>query len=142
MECLFNDTSKFTLIHEDPTLRNLSAVQPNLNALHKRNEKTLEDKNLMRSKFSQIGLAHRLLKIHKDYQYDTTSTPHYCIEKILSSLLNAFTINNYSVKESFEAAKRIQFIPPELFNQEHKFISFDVTSLFINVPSKKKVKKR
>ena len=94
----------------------------------------------MRSKFSQIGLAHRLPKIHKDYQYDTTSTPHYCIEKILSSLLNALTINNYSVKESFEGAKRIQFIPPELFNQEHKFISFDVTSLFINVSSKKKLR--
>ena len=61
-------------------------------------------------------------------------------KKFLSSLLNAFTINNYSVKESFEAAKRIQFIPPELFNQEHKFISFDVTSLFINVPSKKKLR--
>ena len=39
MERLFNDTSKFTLLQEDPTLRNLSFVQTYLNTLHKRNEK-------------------------------------------------------------------------------------------------------
>ena len=50
-ESLFNDTSKFTLLKEDPTLRNLSTVQTYLNTLQKRNEITLEDKNLMRPKF-------------------------------------------------------------------------------------------
>ena len=116
MECLFNDTSKFTLIHEEPTLCNLSTLQTYINTLHKRNEITLEDKNLMRPKFSQIACAHGLLKLHKDYQdipiVDTTSTPHYGIAKFLSSLLNPFAINNYSVKDSFEAPKSIQAIPP------------------------------
>ena len=37
MERLFNDTSKFTLVHEDPTLRNLSTIQTYLNTLRKRN---------------------------------------------------------------------------------------------------------
>ena len=41
MERLFNDTSKFTLFQEDPTLRNLSTVQTHLNTLQKRNEITL-----------------------------------------------------------------------------------------------------
>ena len=41
MEHLFNDTSKFTLFQEDPTLRNLSTVQTHLNKLQKRNEITL-----------------------------------------------------------------------------------------------------
>ena len=41
MERLFNDTSKFTLFQEDPTLRNLSTVQTHLNKLQKRNEITL-----------------------------------------------------------------------------------------------------
>ena len=147
MERLFNDTSKFTLIHEDPTLRNLSTVQTYLNTLHKRNEITLEDKNLMQPKFAQIGRAHGLPKIHKDYQdipsfrpiVDTTSTPYYDIAKFLSSLLNPLAINNYSVKDSFEAAKLIQAIPPKLFNQGYKFISFDVTSFFTNVPLKRTV---
>ena len=50
----------------------------------------------MRPKFAQIGRAHGLPKIHKDYQdippfgprADTTSTPRYGIAKYLSSLLN------------------------------------------------------
>ena len=101
----------------------------------------------MRPKFAQTGRAHGLPKIHKDYQdiptfppiLATTSTAHYSIAKYLSSLLNPLTINNYSVKYSFEAAKRMQSIPPELLNQKYKFISFDVTSLFTNVPLKRVV---
>ena len=120
MERLFNDTIKFMLLQEDRTLRNLSTVQTYLNTLQKRNEITLEDKNLMRPKFARIGRAHGLPKIHKDYQdippfrpiVDTTSTPHYGIEKYLSSLLNPLIINNYSIEDSFEAAKRIKAIPP------------------------------
>ena len=101
----------------------------------------------MRPKFSQIICAHHLPKIHKDYQdipsfcpiVDTTNTPHYGIANFLSSLLNPFAINIYSVKDSFEAPKSIQAIPPELFNQGYKFISFDVTSLFTNVLLKRTV---
>ena len=110
-ESLFNDTSKFTLLQEDPTLRNLSTVQTYHDTLQKRNEITLEDKTLMRPKFAQIERAHGLPKIHKDYLYqdippfrpivDTTSTPHYGIGKYLSSLLNPLTINNYSIEDSF-----------------------------------------
>ena len=119
MERLFNDTIKFMLLQEDRTLRNLSTVQTYLNTLQKRNEITLEDKNLMWPKFARIGRAHGLPKIHKDYQdippfrpiVDTTSTPHYRIEKYLSSLLNPLIINNYSIEDSFEAAKRIKAIP-------------------------------
>ena len=104
MEHLFNDTSKFTLIHEDPKLRNLLTVQIYIYTLQKRNEIT-EDKNFRRPKFAQIGRAHGLPKIHKDYQdipsflpiVDTTSTPHYGIAEFLSSLLNPLAINNYSV---------------------------------------------
>ena len=68
---------------------------------------------------------------------NTTSTPHYGIGKYLSLLLNPLTISNYSVEDSFEAAKRVKAIPPELFNKGYKFISFDATSLFSNAPSKK-----
>ena len=38
MERLFTDTRKFTLLQEDPTLRNLSTVETYLNTLHKRNK--------------------------------------------------------------------------------------------------------
>ena len=98
----------------------------------------------MRPKFAQTRRAHSLPKIHNDYQdippfrpiVDTTSTPHYGTGKCLSSLPNPLTINNYSIEDSFEAAKRIKAIPPELFNEGYKFISFDAISLFTNAPSK------
>ena len=70
---------------------------------------------------------------------NTTSTPHYGIRKYLSLLLNPLTISNYSVEDSFEAAKRVKAIPPELFSEGYKFISFDVTSLFTDVPLKRTV---
>ena len=78
-------------------------MQIYLNTLHKRDEITLGDKNLMRPKFAQIGRAHSLPKIHKDYRdiltfrpiVETASIPHYGIAKFLSSLLNPITINNY-----------------------------------------------
>ena len=106
---------------------------------------TLEDKNLMRPKFVKIGRAYGLPKIHKDYQdmptfrtiVDTTCSTHYGIAKYLSSLLNLLTTNNYSVNDSFEVTKVLQVILSELFNQGYKFISFDVTSLFTNVPLKR-----
>ena len=109
--------------------------------LHKRNEIT-DDKHLMQPKLTQIGHAHSLPKIHKDFQdiipfrpiVDTTSTLHCGIGKYLSSLLNPLTINNYSVEDSFEATKHIKATPPELFNEGCKFISFNVTSLFTNSP--------
>ena len=83
--------------------------------LHKRDEITLGHKNLMRPKFAQIGRAHGLPKMHKDHRdiptfrpiVETASIPHYGIAKFLSSLLNPLTINNYSVKNLFEAAKLI-----------------------------------
>ena len=73
MERLFNDTSKFVLLQEDPTLRNLLTVQTYLNTLHKRNEITLKDKNLMLPKFTPTGRAHNLPKTHRDCQDDTLS---------------------------------------------------------------------
>ena len=101
MESLFNDISKFTLLQEywvfkiGTSLRNPSSVQIYLNALHKRNRITLEDKKLMRPKFAQLGRPQGLPKTPKDYQdippffhiVDTTSTPYYGIAKYLSSLI-------------------------------------------------------
>lgn len=53
----------------------------------------------------------------------TTNTPHSGIEKYFSSLLNHVTENEVSVKDSFEAAKRIQDLPYELFDQGYNYIN-------------------
>ena len=58
LENLFNDTSKFQLLDDDPTIRNLSTAQSYLNTLYNRQEITIEDKNAIRPKFAQVGRAH------------------------------------------------------------------------------------
>ena len=45
-----------------------------------------------------------------------------------------------NVNDSFDAVKRIRSIPPELFDDDDQFVSFDAQSLFTNVPVKKIIK--
>ena len=54
-------------------------------------------------------------------------------------MLQPLTHNNCNLKDCFDAAKKIRSIPPELFDEEYKFVSFDVQSLFPNMPLKKTI---
>ena len=144
---IFDDTSKFKVRTDDPTLRNLSNVQSYLNTLLARDEITEEQKKSMRPKAAHLGRANGLPKIHKQFDsippfrpiVDTTDTPHYGIGKFLSQLLYPLTTNTYTVKDSFEAINHIQSIPKELFAEGYQYVSFDVTSLFTNVPLNKTI---
>ena len=94
---------------------------------------------------SSFGRAHGMPKIHKTYTdiplfrpiVDTTTTPHYNVGKFLSSLLNPLTINEYHLTDSFEAVSAIKAIPQNLFDEGFRFVSFDIESLFTNVPLKR-----
>ena len=100
----------------------------------------------MKPKFAQIGRAHRLPKIHKEFLkvpsfqpiVDTTNTPHCGVSKFLTNLLNPLTQNEYTVKDSFEAVNMIHKIPPELLIKGIDIFLFDVT-LFTNAPLNKTV---
>ena len=48
--------------------------------------------------------------------------------------------NDFTVKDSFDATKKIQTIPSELFGEGYRFASFDVTPLFANVRSNRSIK--
>ena len=96
----------------------------------------------MRPQNAKPAKAHGLTKTHKPFStipkfrpiIDTTGTPYYGVGKFLTSILNPLTQNEFSLKDSFQAAERIREIPPELFNNGYVYISFDVDSLFTNVP--------
>ena len=139
LENLFDDTSKFQLLDHDPTMRNLSAVHSYLNTPYNRQDITLKKRNPTRPKFAQVERALRLPKIHKNHGHsppfcpiiDTTNTARYDIAKYLSNLLHPLTENEFPVKELFEAAKKIQALPSELFDEGYRFVSFDVTLLLL-----------
>ena len=54
-------------------------------------------------------------------------------------MLQPLTHNDYNRKNSFDAAKRIRSILPELFDEDYQFVSLDVQSLSTNVPVKKTI---
>ena len=65
--------------------------------------------------------------------FDCTCSLYKYIGKFLSDLLFPLTCNDYSLKDTFEAAERIKSIPKQLFEDGYKFVSFDVVSLFTKV---------
>ena len=91
---------------------------------------------------AQQGRADGLPKMHKEFDaipkfrpiIDTTGTLYYDVGKYLAKLLKPLTESEFSLKDSFDATRRIQSLPQDLFDKGYIFVSFDVESLFTNVP--------
>ena len=142
MDNLFADSTKFKKIDSDPTHTRLRTLQRYLNTIKKRGEINVDDHKLMRPKNAKPARAHGLPKTHKVFEtvpkfrpiIDTIGSTHYKVGKYLTNLLQPLTVNDYTLKDSFDTASKIRDIPKELFHEGYVFASFDVTSLFTNVP--------
>ena len=89
---------------------------------------------------SNPGVLYGLCKVHKGIKpgdesppfrpiLSAINTPSYKLAKFLVPLLSDLTKNKYVSKDSFEFAKNIRNQNPELYMS-----SFDIDSLFTNVP--------
>ena len=138
LEDLFIDKKKFKQIDKDPTMTQLSKLQSYLRSLLKRGELTEKQYKNLHPQNSRAGRAHTLPKIHKNFTVlpifrpivDMTSACHY----YLTELLNPLTQNEFIIRDSFDAANKIKSILPKVFNDGYIFASFNVESLFTNVP--------
>ena len=147
MHALFSDRSKFRILTDDPTNSRFSSLQQYLRSLKKRNEITEDAYKKMFPKNAKIGRAHGSAKVHKEFTripplrpiVDTIGSTHYGVGKYLSNLLNPLTLNQYHLKDSFDAAEKIKAIPTQLLDEGYQFVSFDVKSLFTNVPLDKTI---
>ena len=54
-------------------------------------------------------------------------------------MLNPLSLNEYHLKDSFDAADKIKAIPDQLYDEGYQFVSLDVKSLFTNVPLNKTI---
>ena len=148
MDSLFSDRTKFKPIKTDPIHRRLSSIQIYLRNLVRRGELDKESYKNIRPRHAKPARAHGLPKIHKAFDLlpkfrpiiDTTGTTHYSVGKFISELLQPLTNNEYTLKDTFDAANRIKTIPPALFTEGYEFVSFDVESLFTNVPLQRTLK--
>ena len=147
MTRLFADQTKFKKLKSDPILTQLSTLQNYLRTIYNRGEISTEVYSEVQPQSTKPARAHGLPKTHKDFDtlppfrpiIDTTGTAYQPIAKYLTRLLNPLTMNSHTLKDSFDAVTRIQNIPEELFRNGYRFVSFDVKSLFTNVPLKKTV---
>ena len=146
MTALFSDPKKFSKLHNDPFLTQLSFLQNYLRIIHNRNEIDDETYKNIRPQLYKTG-QNGLPKTHKSFDnlpsfrpiIDTTGTAYQPVTKYLSSLLNPLTHNEFQLRDSFDAVSRIHNIPSHLFSQGYRFVSFDVTSLFTNIPLRKTI---
>ena len=112
---------------------------------HKRGE--IDDEILQKIKplSSKPFCAYGLPKIHKCVDsfppfhpiIDTTGTAYQPVVEYLSKLLNPLALNEFKLRDSFDAVLRIHKIPR--LAQDFKFVSFDETSLLTNIPLRKTV---
>ena len=70
---------------------------------------------------------------------DTRNTPYSGIGTYLKTLLNPLTVNEFSMKDTFQAVDEIGKFDHTLLDKGYRLVSFDVVSLFTNVPLKRTV---
>ena len=117
----FSDTTKFKRLDADPTNTKLSTLQSYLRKLYNRIEVSEEVYQEIRSKNAKIARAHGLPKVHKSFDrvpnfrpvIDRIASTHYNVGKYITKLLNPLTQNEYSLKDTFDAAEPIKKIPKE-----------------------------
>ena len=101
----------------------------------------------MRPKNGKLARAHSWPNIHKHYSnipkfrpiVDNSGTPHFFVGKFVTNLLNAPSLNELTLKESFDAVNAIRILQSHLFNDEYNYVSVDVEFLFTYLPIKRTI---
>ena len=101
----------------------------------------------MRPKGANRARARGMPKMHKEFDnlppfrpiIDTINTPYSGIGNHLKSILHPLTQNVYSIKDSFQAVREIDRMDFSKLNKGYSVVSFDVASLFTNVPLKRTI---
>ncbi|CAF1678379.1 unnamed protein product, partial [Adineta ricciae] len=135
METILNDPSTFTVIDHDPTIINEDRLTRTLLRLKKEGFITNEEYNIARPVGSRAARLYGLPKLHKANNplrpvMSATKTVGYGLGKMLTSRLSHLRNSPYVVKDTFDFVNKIKLST----NLTKTMISFDVTSLFTNVP--------
>ena len=150
MEELLSDTSKFAKVSFNPKhevnkeLRHIldmeEAIKNCLDNLLQNNYLSEDDYKQLKPMGSRPGIMYGLCKVHKDTTNGQEVPPFrpilsairtctYNLAKFLVPILKEFTTNKHTIKDSFTFAEETAEQ-----NAEHFMVSFDVESLFTNIP--------
>ena len=142
------NTDQFVELKQDPTKTTETKVQRLIRDLKKKKYVTESDCKEIYPSSSRPGLFYGTAKVHKLKENDTVEnlplrpiisnvgTATYKTAKYLAKLLSPLATSTYNVKNNSEFIKSIRNakIP-----KGYKMISFDVKSLFTNVPLEKTI---
>ena len=137
---LISDKKKFKKLTNDPTIKREQALQRTLRKLNKKSIFSESEYSDLYPKGSKIARLYGTPKMHKSFSsgsipplrpiVSSIDTYNYKLAQYLGSLLSPHIPSNYATKDSFTSIEEI-----EKLNRYGKFlISFDVTSLFTNIP--------
>lgn len=150
MEEILSDVTKFVKVQFNPQhkvnkeIRHVldmeSAIKSCLDDLLENNYLSEEDHKLLNPVGSRPGIMYGLCKVHKDKTNGTVLPPFrpilsaiktcsFSMAKFFVPLLKDFTTNEFSVKDSFSFAAEITTQDANTY-----MVSFDVESLFTNIP--------
>jgi hypothetical protein len=137
MNTILDDRSTFTPIDHDPTLENENTLIRILLVFKKEGFITKNEYDLARPTGSRPARIYGLPKLHKKEEnyplrpvMSATKTVGYGLGKMLKYRLNHLRTSPYTVKDTFDFVKRIRSSK----NVDKTMVSFDVKSLFTNVP--------
>ena len=137
METLLGDQSTFKRIYDDPTIINEDRLTRLLLRLKKEGFITNEEYNLAKPIGSRPARLYGLPKLHKPKEnyplrpvMSGIKTIGYGLGKMLTRRLSNLRHSPHVVKDSFEFLRKTQTSK----NVDKIMVSFDVTSLFTNIP--------
>jgi hypothetical protein len=139
MMSMLNDGSKFQRIDGDwlkIITKNEDKINRLLSKMKSNGDITEQEYNAMYATGTKPGALYGLPKVHKANTplrpiLSAIGTTGYNLAKFLLPLLSHLTVNNYTIKDSFSFVEEITTIPN---SEEYIMASFDVTSLFTNIP--------
>ncbi|CAF4571731.1 unnamed protein product [Rotaria socialis] len=135
MEELLGDNTKFKLVDNDPTITNEDQLIRLLSRLKKDNFITEAEYKVAKPSGSRLARLYGLPKLHKENcplrpVMSAIKTVNYGLGKMLTSRLSHLRQSQYVIKDSSDFVTKLT----NTKNVDKLMISFDVVSLFTNVP--------
>ena len=142
LETILNDRSKFVVVSE-PILKTIRQVEDKINRLlSKLKSLSMISEELYKRLYvsgSTPGILYGLPKIHKALTplrpiFSACGTPAYGLAKFFVPILAPLTKNEYTVLNSYEFVTEVSQLGLNLPRDGIFMASFDVESLFTNIP--------
>jgi hypothetical protein len=142
MHAILNDSTKFSCLFVDPTIKRERSLINLLNRLKKNGHISPEFYYKAKPTGSNPGRLYGLPKIHKDNTplrpvVSSIGTYNYGLAKALKQMLSNIIQSKVVIKDTFAFINALRSLPKSA--SKYKMVSFDISSLYTNIPLKETI---